>query len=155
MIDKDPIILIMHQDVCNKQKWLCIIELDGLTPTQAMLRALDEYNLEGPEHQYLYFCHKTNDHLDFLMWFHPTSISFWKAHYNLLLADCTYATNKYNLLLCHVMGWTNMGQTFDVAFAIISGEKEQNYKMVVECMATVFRDHCGGIKPNVIVIDKE
>ena len=86
---------------------------------------------------------------------YPASLVTLKNNYNMLMLDCTYKTNQYNLLLCHVIDRSCQGKIFDIVYCFINHEREENYTLVVADLAEIYQDSLQGNKPTVLVTDKE
>jgi hypothetical protein len=72
------------------------------------------------------------------------SITLLRHHYDVLLIDATYKTNRYNMPLVHTTGRTNQSKSFDIGFAFVKAEKTQNYSVVEWCLRGLYSDHVGG-----------
>ena len=111
LMQRDPNKLITKRDILNDREQMRRDNLNGLTPTQAMLYGLDTYNeeissdLTSPErYRYTRHTHPDTDELDYLFWMHPASLELLKENCDIMLLDFTYKTNRYNMPLCHVTG---------------------------------------------------
>ena len=135
-----------------------------------MLYALDIYNKEAIEQLkegdgndivvelgYVYKFHKdpTTERLDYIFWLHPASLALLQNHYDVLMIDCTYKINRYNLPLCHITGRTSTGKTFDIGYCLINSEREVIYNMIISHLTEIFTDYFPGKQPSVLVTDKE
>ena len=170
LLQQDPEAIFLHKDIINERARIRQYNLNGLTPTQALLYTLDIYNKETIEQlkeadsndiitELGYICkfHKdpTTERLDYIFWLHPASLAMLQNYYNILIIDCTYKTNCYNLPLCHITGRTSTGKTFDIDYCFINSERELVYDMVVAHLTEIFKDYLPGKQPSVLVIDKE
>ena len=135
-----------------------------------MLLALDIYNKEAIEQLqgggsngtkeelgYIYKFHKdpTTERLDYIFFLHPASLVMLQNHYNVLIIDYTYKTNRYNLPLYHITGRTSTGKTFNIGYCFINSEHEVVYNIVVSHLTEIFTDYLPGNQPTVLVTDKE
>ena len=160
-------------NTCGQQRRA---ELGELTSIQALLVALDQYNrgdnvlsdkqLKGveipqqietvPLHGYIYYYHlDPNNHLNYLFFMHPGSLDLLKDNYNIILIDSTYKTNRYGIPLCHLTGRTSSSRLFDIAYAFVAKEREENYTLIIANFATIFRIHFPDQKPALFITDKE
>ncbi len=80
------------------------------------------------------------------------SIDYLNQHPDILLLDCTYKTNKFDMPLVNVLGVDNMGKSFSVAFAFLDSEVEENYLAVVRKISSLFKP---GLFPSIIGTDCE
>jgi hypothetical protein len=130
-------ITITSQDIYNEIKAHRKQKLGGLSPTQALLLALEEYGIDengqsNPDREYYHEKKLGNDNkLSHLFFAHPASISLLKKYPDVLLLDCTYKTNKYKMPLLHICGVTNLGTTFSIGFAFLSAEREEDYSWAI------------------------
>lgn len=76
-----------------------------------------------------------------------------KDNPDVLMLDCTYKTNKFNMPFLHIVGVNNMNKTFDVAFAFLPNEEEPVYDFAISCLQELFTvlDR----SPRCFVIDHE
>ena len=102
----------------NKRQRLRKEQLNRLSPTQAIFVALEEYNKEEKDRQYVYsyYLHPETQEVNYLFFAHPGSIELLFNNYDVIIIDSTYSTNKYNMPLAHITGRTSSGRTFDVVF---------------------------------------
>jgi hypothetical protein len=111
----------------NKKKLL-----SGLSPTQALLKALSEHGGDDLESKY-YFAHKEDDynHLKCLFFAHPESLKYFQKNPNVLLLDYTYKTNKFKMPFLHIVGVDNTGQNFELTYCFLSGKTEGDYNFAI------------------------
>ncbi|KAL9570045.1 hypothetical protein ACKAV7_006108 [Fusarium commune] len=62
---------------------------------------------------------------------HPKSLEYLKSYPKVLILDCTYKTNKYNMPLLNAIGVDACQRSFCIAFAFLSGEEEADYQWVL------------------------
>jgi hypothetical protein len=48
------------------------------------------------------------------------SVSYLNQHLNILLLDCTYKTNKFDILLFNILGVNNIKYSFFVGFCFLN-----------------------------------
>lgn len=83
----------------------------------------------------------------------PTSVDLFNNFPDVLLMDSTYKTNRYNMPLFEMVGVTSTDKTFNVAFAFLSNEKEDNFRWAVqECQKLLQSKELG---PKVVVTDRD
>lgn len=68
--------------------------------------------------------------------------------------DCTYKTNRYGLPLLNIVSFASTGSTFHIGFAFIKDEKDDSYKVVLNCLTKAY-DSLGLEYPHTILTDKE
>lgn len=85
---------------------------------------------------------------------HPKSLAYLQAYPDLILLDCTYKTNKYGMPLLDIIGVDACNRSFCIAFAFLSGEKEADYRWVLERLRSVFENSQTRL-PSVILTDRD
>ncbi|XP_074300785.1 uncharacterized protein LOC141632105 [Silene latifolia] len=79
------------------------------------------------------------------------SLKFLKAYPYVLIADCTYKTNKYKMPVLEVIGVTPVHKNFSVFFAFLQNEQETAYDWAFKCLAKLLDSN----EPIVFVTDRE
>uniref|UniRef100_A0A1Y1NIF4 MULE transposase domain-containing protein n=1 Tax=Photinus pyralis TaxID=7054 RepID=A0A1Y1NIF4_PHOPY len=69
---------------------------------------------------------------------HPQSLEYLQAYPDVLLLDCTYNTNKFNMPLLDMVGVDACQRTFCIAFAFLSGETEDDYYWVLDRLKSMY-----------------
>jgi hypothetical protein len=59
---------------------------------------------------------------------HPTAIDLWKKNPDVLLLDCTYKTNRFNMPLLNICGITGNNKTPQFTLCFLSSELEEDYE---------------------------
>ena len=70
---------------------------------------------------------------------YPGSLALLKENFDLLLINYTYKTNYYNMPLCHIIGRTSSGKTFDIAYCFMNSEREHTYTLIINNLALILR----------------
>jgi hypothetical protein len=68
-----------------------------------------------------------NQRVTAILFAHPGSLQYLQAYSDILLLDCTYKTNKYQMPLLDMVGVDACQRSFCIAFAFLSGEQEEDY----------------------------
>jgi hypothetical protein len=84
---------------------------------------------------------------------HPGSLDYLRAYPELLLLDCTYKTNKYDMPLLDMIGVDAAQRSFCIAFAFLSGETEEDYTWAFEQLRSLY-EQCSISLPSVILTDR-
>ena len=63
------------------------------------------------------------NHVRHLFWQPRLSKIFTRRHNDVLVIDCTYKTNAYNLPLLHVVGFTMTNNFITAAVGLMGGER--------------------------------
>jgi hypothetical protein len=82
-----------------------------------------------------------------------------RAYLDVLMADCIYKTNRYNMPLLHFLGVTPINTSFSAGFAFLLGEEQSDYDFTIKCFKTqvlgdLVTDN-DAITPEVVIIDNE
>ncbi|KAK9668099.1 hypothetical protein RND81_13G035300 [Saponaria officinalis] len=109
------------------------------------------------DHGYLHF-HQTipgkkkgTRELPDVLFAHPDSIILLKHYSFVLLADCTYQTNKYKMPLLEIIGVTPVNKNFSVFYGFLENEKETAYDWAFKCIREVLDTY----EKIVFVTDRE
>ena len=142
----DPSISTISRDIYNLRKKIRLENLQGRTPTQALVKELEEGQFE-----YDYQC-DASGHVTHLFFSHHKSIELARTYSSVLLMDCTYKTNKFGMPLLNVISMTSFNTTFFACFIFLKDEKEEDYKWALTRVSRLFD---GIKKPEVVVTDRE
>ena len=78
----------------------------------------------------------------------------FKRFSTVLIKDCTYKTNRFNMPLLNLVGITNLNTTFEIGMAWLSGETESDYLWACNAFASIFVSE-GITSSKVILTDSE
>ncbi|GAU25698.1 hypothetical protein TSUD_216270 [Trifolium subterraneum] len=80
-------------------------------------------------HKYFHKCRIIGDSatIQDIFWAHPESIKLFNTFPTVLMMDSTYKTNKYKMPLFEIVGVTSTEESYNVGFAYIANEKEDNF----------------------------
>ena len=100
-------------DVYNKRQLNKKQLLSGLTPIQALLKALNKHRGDDLKLKY-HFAHKedNSNHLKSLFFAYLESLKYLQKNPNILLLNYTYKTNKFKMPFLYVVGINNSRQNF-------------------------------------------
>ncbi|TVY66378.1 PKS-NRPS hybrid synthetase [Fusarium oxysporum f. sp. cubense] len=84
---------------------------------------------------------------------HPKSLEYLKSYPEVLILDCTYKTNKYNMPLLNAIGVDACQRSFCIAFAFLSGEEEADYQWVLIRLQSLYEAMAIDF-PSVILTDR-
>ena len=98
MLRQETDIPFLPRDIYNLYAHFKRIQLHGLAMTDALIDYLKTKNIPHAI--------KPNDdnRTRYLFIAHPESLELAQAHPDIIIADCTYKTNKFNLPLLHLIG---------------------------------------------------
>jgi len=123
LLQEHPDTLLVSRDIYNQRAALRRERLGGLTPIEALIKALEEDN------EWLFEV-KIDDetrrvtHLFFTI---SHSIDLMRSFPDVLLMDCTYKTNKFKMPLLHFLGVTPIETNFSAGFCFLPGESASDY----------------------------
>ena len=88
-----------------------------------------------------------------LFFAHFQAIKLAQAYPEVLLINCTYRTNYYNMPLIHFSGVTPTDKNFSISFRFLSAESEPQYT----CMLEAYKQAVLGddVEPLIIITDNE
>ncbi|XP_028085433.1 putative protein FAR1-RELATED SEQUENCE 10 [Camellia sinensis] len=87
-----------------------------------------------------------------LFWAHPVSLDLLRTFPRVLIMDCTYKTNRYQLLFLEIMRVTSTHMTFSVAITYLQIERVDNYVWALQTLLDLMDN---SVLPEVIVTDRE
>ncbi|KAG5567257.1 hypothetical protein RHGRI_002722 [Rhododendron griersonianum] len=142
----DPSNVMTIKHVYNARHKYRVIEKAGRTQMQHLMAQLQHFS-------YVNWDRSNKDgNVTELFWAPPCAGEMLRAFLRVLMMDCTYKTNRYRFPLLQIVGITCTELTFNVAFAFIECEKEENYTWVLEKLKGMMD---ADALPVVIVTDRE
>ncbi|CAJ2677407.1 unnamed protein product, partial [Trifolium pratense] len=93
------------------------------------------------------------EHLQDIFFAHPRSVTLLNFFHTVLTMDSTYKTSKYKMPLFEIVGFTSTEKTFNVAFAWLSNEKEDNFIWALQQLHCLLRREAN--LPRVILTDRD
>lgn len=145
-----PTIDINHRDIYNIVAELSRAKRCGMPPPEALIVQLELEKAEG--HIFFEWERDLAGHISFLFVADQRSIRYLSKHFDMLLLDCTYKSNKFDMPLLDIIGVDSMGCTFSVAFCFLDSEIEENYSKAIQHLVTILP---AGQWPSVIATDCE
>ena len=88
--------------------------------------------------------------IDRIFWSYTWSIDLYKHNPKFLMGDNTYNVNRFNMPLFQVEGVTGLHTNFPIAFALVSGEKEESFRWVLGALQNLGQRY--GIPPPKVFI---
>jgi hypothetical protein len=136
--------IVSHRDIYNiiatgKKK-----KLDGRSAIQCLLEDLQSENC------FIKLEVDSENRVTHLFLAFEEQISMLKRHKCVLMADCTYKTNRYKMPLLHFTGLSNVGKSFSCAFCFMKSELICDYEWALNAWLDCFSE-----SPSVIVTDHE
>ncbi|GAU43120.1 hypothetical protein TSUD_373150 [Trifolium subterraneum] len=108
-----------------------------------------------PKETLLYRSHvdEGGEYLQDIFFAHPRSLSLLNSFPTVLVMDSTYKTNKYNMPLFEIVGFTSTEMTYNVCFAWLTNEKEDNFIWALQQLRSLVRNEDS--LPKVILTDRD
>ena len=85
---------------------------------------------------------------------HLESIKLLRAFPYVLVMDSTYKTNRYNMPLFEIVGFTCTWKVFCTTFAFMNSEREDNYTWILTKLKELLTDHSMPM-PIAFITDRE
>ncbi|GAU44185.1 hypothetical protein TSUD_87450 [Trifolium subterraneum] len=92
------------------------------------------------------------EYLQDIFFAHPRSLCMFNSFPTVLVMDSTYKTNKYNMPLFEIVVFTSTERTYNVGFAWLTNEKEDNFIWALQQLRSLVRNE--GSLPKVILTDR-
>jgi hypothetical protein len=92
--------------------------------------------------------------LERLAFIHPTAIRLWKQHPDVLLLDCTYKTNRFNMALLNICAITGANKVVQIGLVFLRRETEADYDWALDYIHNIMV-HNSIEEPVSIVTDRE
>ncbi|ETP48334.1 hypothetical protein F442_05912 [Phytophthora nicotianae P10297] len=103
MLNHDPNTMLLPKDIANAKDSARRRVLASATPIEALFNQLNQEKFF-----YRYTTYLETQRLKYLLWAHPATASLYKFNSDILVMDCTYKANKFDLLLLNVISLTGM-----------------------------------------------
>lgn len=118
--------------------------LSGRTSIQALVAELEEGKFVWRI--------QTNPagHVTHLVFVSRYGLDLFAAYLEVLLLDCTYQTNRFQMPLLDMVGLIGLNTTFYVAFAFVKSEQEEDFTWVLKQLQELLR-----ALPSVVMTDRE
>jgi hypothetical protein len=135
------------RDIINIQVDMRVRQLNGLSPTQALLMRLGE----SPDYRYHCYVHEDSN-LARLLVFERGSLEILRSNFEVLLVDSTYKTNRFNMPLFNIIGVTAINTSFFIGFCFLDAEDAESFEWVLERLRELYSEL--GIRyPTTIISD--
>ena len=147
----NPELIITREDIRNARKAIRHKNLGQDTPVQALFQQLQPPN--WTHHAIV----DSQSRVRSLFFYHARSFELFCQHPEVILLDCTYKTNRFQLPLLSMVGLNAMGKSFFIAFAFLQDETEERYAWAMEQLRSLFQNLGNRYKtgPEVFVSDRD
>jgi hypothetical protein len=132
--------LITKRDIYNERAIVRREELGGLSPIHALLRFVLTINEAHKEFTSAFECENgiAGGPLKYLFIMHDKHIKLLRANSEVLIADATYKTNRFNMPLFNIVGITPNNMSFFAASAFLPGEADVDFEWVLQKLKDVY-----------------
>jgi hypothetical protein len=141
-------IVVKPRDVSNLLQKKRLAEYEGRTPTQQFLYILEN----DPGVIVKKRINPQTGRIDTIFWTYEHLLALWQRNPCVLSMDNTYKVNRFNMPLFEVTGTTCIHSTFNIAFCLVSDERELSYAFIAKELATLCQSRNIDL-PNVIITD--
>ncbi len=118
LLQQNPDTAVVSQDIRNERKRLRKERLGGKNPAEALLDMMEDSGHYG----YCVVKNPDSNRMTKLFFTHFKGIELAQAFPEVLLIDCTYQINIYNMPLLHFTGVLLIGENFSIGFALLLAE---------------------------------
>jgi hypothetical protein len=140
--------LILRKDIDNE---LARLRKEA-TGARTVVEALFD-DLKKLKFRFRYAVNDEDNSLEKLLIIHPKSIELLRRYPDVVLVDCTYKTNQYNLPLVNITAASGMNTSIQAGLAFIRSEAEASLSWVLENWKDITVNE--GIKsPRILVTDR-
>jgi hypothetical protein len=135
---------VISRDIYNIKAASIREKLSGRTPLQCLLDSLQQNNC------FFKSATGSENNLTHLFFAFEEQIEMFRNYSQVILADCTYKTNRYKLPLLHFIGLSAVGKSFSVGFCFLKSETRADYSWALNAFHECFDTY-----PKVLVTDNE
>jgi hypothetical protein len=143
---QDKSIQVITKDIHNLRQAMRLENLQGNRPIEFLLDSLLQQN-QQPR-----LLRDSSGHLTHLFFCPSDAFSLFQTFHGIILADCTYKTNRFKMLLLHFVGVTPCNNSFSFGFAFLAGETEADYCWVVNGLKATLKERG---EPWLFVTDRD
>jgi len=140
--------LVTRQDVYNAQAKLRREGVGEYTPIETLVKELED----SDEWALYYSTAENTGHVNQFFFAYAPAIDLAQSYPDVILADATYRTNRYNMPLLHFIGVTCLGTSFSIAWCFMGGETAIQYASACRKFRELVM---GQTKISVILTDDE
>jgi hypothetical protein len=132
--------LITKRDIYNERANVRRDELGGLSPIHALLRFVLTFNKAHKKFTSAFECENGDKGgpLKYLFVMHDKHIRLLKANSEVLIADATYKTNRFNMPLFNIVGMVPNNMSFFAASAFFLSEADVNFEWALQKLKDVY-----------------
>jgi hypothetical protein len=153
---ENPISLIIRRDIYNERANVRRQDLRNLALIHALFRFVLLTNEIKKEFISTFECENgvAGGPLKYLFIMHDKHIKLLKANSEVLIADVTYKTNRFNMPLLNIVGMALNNMSFFAASVFFSGEIDADFEWAFKQLKKVYDVH-GLLYPRVIFTDAD
>ncbi|KAE9042983.1 hypothetical protein PR001_g5984 [Phytophthora rubi] len=140
---------VIPKDIANTRSAVRSHELSTNTAMEALFADLSKRGF-----LYRYETNQETQELRYLFWAHPSTAALYRRHYDVLVVDCTYKTNKFKVPLFNIISVTGFNTVLPVAQCWLPGETEGDYVWALNMMRLFWIEKNVDL-PGVVLSDRE
>ncbi|CAJ0878205.1 5267_t:CDS:2 [Entrophospora sp. SA101] len=100
---------------------------------------IDRKNI-NPEWFVEFYVDNDTRRLNRIFWMNPVQLKKWYKYNDIVIIDTTYKTNKFNMILCFVLGVNNEGQSIILCQSLLDNESLENFNWFFKCLKSAVSD---------------
>jgi hypothetical protein len=131
LLQENPSLCIKKKDVNNEILKARQLQLGGRTPIEALIE-----QLKDPDQWVFDYQIGINGELTYLFLAYLKPAHIFESHPDILMADCTYRTNRFKMPLLHFIGRNSIGSHYTIAFCFHAWRDSSRLSMGAELHAT-------------------
>jgi MULE transposase domain len=137
---ENPEALITKRDIHNERANVRRQDLGGLAPIHALLRFVLSTNEVKKEFTSTFECENgvAGGPLKYLFVMHDKHIKLLRANSEVLIADATYKTNRFNMPLLNIVGMAPNNMSFFAASMFLPGEVDVDFEWAFQQLKEVY-----------------
>ncbi len=137
---------MIMKDIYNARQRIRSGLLNSRTPMQALVESFQAddfvWNVDRDG----------SGHVTHLFFTYRKSLELLQTYPEVLIMDCTYMSNRFDMPLFNIVGVTASSSTFFVAFTFLKREREEDYVWSLEQLRAATGSTCN---PKVIITDRD
>src|SRR6266536_3602496 len=145
-----PDVYVHHRDIWNITAAVVREKRAGKSPAESLISRLEAEKAD--RNVYFEYRLDVDGHIAMLFVADTRSVEYLDKHPDVLLLDCTYQTNKFDMPLLNIIAVNYYRNTFTVGFCLLDVEAKANYDKAIQYLVKLFRPR---VWPSVIRTDCE
>lgn len=142
--------LIQIKDIRNYRAKLYDDKFALKTKVEALFESIHDF-----KYWFRYQLDEQTNQLRQLIWINNPALSLLQKCPDVLIIDCTFKTNKYNLPLLNIVFVTGNNTTIHLGYALLPTQEEQSYAWAFQKLKEALEQHGCLNELSLILIDRE